>query len=105
MNSIDPDSFEAEPRDEASGGDNTIWLRLLFMFIFLVLYAVSRVVVVTVVVLQFFLVLFKGEPNLRLSAFGLALAEYTYQIISYLTFNTELRPFPFDRDWPADYRP
>jgi hypothetical protein len=32
---------------------------------------------------------------------GQALATYTYQIIRYLTFNTEERPFPFDSDWPA----
>ncbi|MGB5259977.1 MAG: DUF4389 domain-containing protein [Gammaproteobacteria bacterium] len=29
------------------------------------------------------------------------MATYTYQIINYLTFNTEDRPFPFDLDWPA----
>lgn len=77
------------------------WLRLFFMLVVLILYGVSRVVVGAVVLLQFFWLLFTGETNARLQKFGQALATYTYQIILYLTFNTELRPFPFDADWPA----
>ena len=77
------------------------WLRLFFMFVVLILYSVSRVVVSVVVLLQFFWVLLSGETNKSLENFGQSLATYTYQIISYLTFNTEERPFPFDLDWPA----
>ncbi|MGC2519669.1 MAG: DUF4389 domain-containing protein [Burkholderiales bacterium] len=78
-----------------------IWLRLFFMFVMVLLYSVSRLVVSAVVVLQFFWVLFTGETNKRLENLGQALATYTYQIIRYLTFNTEERPFPFDADWPT----
>lgn len=77
------------------------WLRLFFMLVVALLYGVSRVVVGAVVVVQFFWVLFTGGTNQRLERLGLALATYTYQIIRYLTFNTEQRPFPFDMDWPA----
>ena len=49
---------------------------------------------------QFFWVLFTGETNQKLQEFGKSLATYTNQIILYLTFNTEERPFPFDVDWP-----
>lgn len=77
------------------------WLRLFFMFVVVILYSVSRVVVSVVVLLQFFWVLLAGETNKPLEIFGQSLATYTYQIISYLTFNTEERPFPFDLDWPA----
>jgi Flp pilus assembly protein TadB len=77
------------------------WLRLFFMFVVVLLYSVSRVVVSLVVLLQFFWVLFTGETNKPLEKFGQSLATYTYQIIRYLTFNTEERPFPFDLDWPA----
>jgi len=51
--------------------------------------------------LQSFWVLFTGETNKLLEKFGQSLAAYTYQIIRYLTFNTEERPFPFDLDWPS----
>ena len=77
------------------------WRRLFFMFVVILLYSVSRVVVSMVVLLQFFWVLFTGETNKPLERFGQSLATYTYQIIRYLTFNTEERPFPFDLDWPA----
>ena len=33
-------------------------------------------------------------------AFGHSLAVYPRQINDYLTYYTEERPFPFDRDWP-----
>lgn len=78
-----------------------IWMRLIFMLIIALLYSVSRVVVGSVVVVQFFWVLFAGETNLKLRVFGKSLATYTNQIILYLTFNTEERPFPFDLDWPS----
>jgi Flp pilus assembly protein TadB len=77
------------------------WLRLFFMVVVVLLYGVSRVVVGAVVVLQFFWLLFTGTTNAQLQQLGQALATYTYQIILYLTFNTEQRPFPFDSDWPA----
>jgi len=76
------------------------WLRLFFMLVVIILYSVSRVVVSVVVLLQFFWVLLSAETNESLEVFGQSLATYTYQIISYLTFNTEERPFPFDLDWP-----
>ena len=81
-----------------------IWLRLFFMFVVILLYSVSRVVVTAVVVLQFFWVLFTGENNENLQNLGKALAVYTYQIVLYLTFNTEQRPFPFDLNWPTNDR-
>ena len=76
------------------------WLRLFFMLVVILLYSVSRVIVSMVVLVQFFWVLLTGQTNKPLEHFGQSLATYTYQIIRYLTFNTEVRPFPFDIDWP-----
>lgn len=78
----------------------SIWMRLLFMLVITFLYSVSRIVVGAVVFIQFFWVLITGETNQKLQVFGKSLATYTNQIILYLTFNTEERPFPFDVDWP-----
>ena len=78
----------------------SIWLRLFFMLATTLLYSVSRLVVGAIIVLQFFFVLFTGKTNKQLLSSGQALSTYTYQIICYLTFNTEERPFPFDSDWP-----
>ncbi|HWM28173.1 MAG TPA: DUF4389 domain-containing protein [Woeseiaceae bacterium] len=99
---------EPEPGDSGGRPDfeehiksRSTWLRLLFMLILAFLYGVSRIVVCAVIVLQFFWVLFTGETNQRLKELGESLATYTWQLIRYLTFNTESRPFPFDEDWPS----
>jgi len=76
------------------------WLRLFFMIVVSVFYAVARLVTTIVVVAQFCHVLFTGQVNERLREFGQSLATYTYQVVTYLTFNTEIRPFPFDAEWP-----
>lgn len=76
------------------------WLRLFFMIVVAVFYAVARLVTTIVVVAQFCHVLFTGEINVQLRTFGQSLATYAYQIVTYLTFNTEIRPFPFDAEWP-----
>jgi hypothetical protein len=44
--------------------------------------------------------LFNGVINEALRALGQSLAGYTYQIVRFLTFNTNVRPFPFDTPWP-----
>lgn len=102
-----------EPRDHVSNDDDrdgdvednikskSTWMRLLYIVIFCILYGVSRLVVLVVVALQFFWLLFTGQINERLSAAGQSLATYTYQLVRYLTFNTDERPFPFDDDWPS----
>jgi hypothetical protein len=95
----EPGDFEERIKSRST------WLRLLFMIILVFLYGVSRVVVGVVVLLQFFWVLFTGETNERLKEFGQSLATYTYQIIRYLTYNTDSRPFPFDDDWPSSVAP
>jgi hypothetical protein len=76
------------------------WLRLFFILVFFALYFVSRVVVFAVVVLQFFWLLFTGAVNEQLRALGQSLAGYTYEIVRFLTFNSNVRPFPFDAPWP-----
>ena len=79
---------------------NSIWLRLFFMIVMAMLYSLSRVVVGAIALVQFFWVLFTQEKNLNLMTLSQSLASYAYQTSLYLTFNTEVRPFPFDADWP-----
>jgi hypothetical protein len=78
------------------------WLRLLFMIVLWVLYQVAEFVVGVVIIVQFLWVLFTGKKNVGLVEFGASLSTYVYQILAYLTFTTEQRPFPFDLRWPAE---
>ncbi len=76
------------------------WLRLLFIIIYGMILWLSAVVLAFVVIFQFLSVLFTRETQKNLLEFGGSLAEYVRQIVAYLTFNTEYKPFPFG-DWPA----
>jgi hypothetical protein len=104
-----PGDVTNDDSDDDSGGSSTLeqnvkskatWLRLFFMLILVFLYFISRIVLSAVVVVQFFWLLFNGTINESLRALGQSLAAYTYQIIRYLTFNTNVRPCPFDSPWP-----
>ena len=77
------------------------WLRLLFMVVFFVLGELAGLVLLVVIVLGFFWVLFTGEKNRQLQQAGQVIAGYIYEIIRYLTFNTEDKPFPFGKELPS----
>ena len=81
--------------------DTGIWKRLLFMILFTILYSAAEVVLAVVVVFQFLTVLITGAKNGKVLSFGAQLSTYTYHVFSYLTFNTEARPYPMG-DWPSD---
>ena len=77
------------------------WLRLLFMVVFYVIATLASAVLSVVIVLGFFWVLCTGEKNGQLQQAGQVIAGYLYEIIRYLTFNTEDKPFPFGEDLPS----
>jgi hypothetical protein len=79
----------------------SIWLRLVFMIVLSMAYGVAEVVTLAVVVFQFVAGLFAGKPNDQLTRFGRNLARYFQQIIVYMTFATEEKPFPF-APWPDE---
>lgn len=51
-----------------------------------------------VILLQIASVLVTGKPNDNILKFGRNLALYTYHILSYMTFNSEILPWPFS-EW------
>ena len=79
----------------------TTWLRLLFMLIFGLIISLTGMVGTVIVVLGFFWVLFTGEVNRELRQIGQAIATYMFEIIRYMTFNTDDKPFPFGGSWPS----
>ena len=74
------------------------WLRLVFMVVLYVLATVASFVGSFVVILGFLWVLFTGETNPQLRQAGQVIASYIYDVIRYLTFNSEEKPFPFGSD-------
>ncbi len=89
-------------RIEKNLKSRTTWLRLLFMCIYGLLASLASMVAGVVVVLGFLMVLFTGEVNRELRQLGQGIASYLFQIIRYLTFNTDEKPFPFGLAWPTE---
>lgn len=75
------------------------WQRVLFTAIFWVVFYVSQLVIAAVVVAQCLFLLIGGKPNDQLLKFGENMSRYVHDILKYVTFNSEQRPFPFS-DFP-----
>lgn len=77
------------------------WARALFMLLFFFIQGAVKFLVIAVSLFQFGAVALTGQMNKQLLWLGRQLAIYEYQIILFLTFNSEQRPFPF-LTWPGD---
>ncbi len=92
--------------DEAASGfkphwkARETWVRGLFMLLFGLVFWIAEFLMVMVAAFQFGFVLFTGRTNERLLDFGDDLSRLFYQLVRYLTFNTDEKPFPFS-DWPG----
>jgi len=85
--------------DRLTRGD--IWVRALYMLLFLIAYGAAEILLTLLVIFQLLAILFTGKANEPLLSFGTNLSRYVYQILQFMTFNSEEKPFPFS-DWPAD---
>ena len=79
--------------------DRNTWLRGLYMLFFLVCYSVAKVIIFTIIIVQFILSLLTGKVNDRLVKLGQSLSTYLYQVLTFLTFNSNQHPYPFGA-WP-----
>ncbi|MCL6268657.1 DUF4389 domain-containing protein [Sansalvadorimonas sp. 2012CJ34-2] len=77
------------------------WIRLIYMVLFWLAGHLVVALVLFVAVIQAVITLLSGSPNANLLDFTKGLNRYLYQIAGFLTFNSELKPYPFS-DWPAD---
>ena len=75
------------------------WIRGLYMVLFSILYTIADFVLFAVVIFQFVLKLLTGDTNDRLRKLGLSISTYIYEILQFLSFNSEQHPYPFGT-WP-----
>ncbi len=71
------------------------WKRIFFMLLLIVIVSLVRTLLWGVILLQIITTLLTGRSNQHIFAFSGGLCAYLYHITLYLTFNTELVPFPF----------
>ena len=74
--------------------NKNVWRRGLMMLIFAFCLGIAKFVMGAVVIFQFLNVLFTGQTNGNLLIFGQQLSRYQYQIMLFLTYNSEKQPFP-----------
>ncbi|MXZ80016.1 MAG: DUF4389 domain-containing protein [Gammaproteobacteria bacterium] len=74
--------------------------RLLFIILFGAIIYLAMIVVVALVVFQLGNRFITGNVNTKLQHFGKGLNAFVHEVLEYLTFNTDRKPFPF-ADWPS----
>jgi hypothetical protein len=77
------------------------WLRFIAMVFFGFAFYIVFALTFFVAAVQFLIKLLTGSVNNQLSWFGASLGAYMKDAISFLTFYSEERPFPFGRAWPS----
>ncbi len=77
----------------------TTWIRFIFMLFFAVIGYIALGITMLVVLFQFVIVLLTGKLNERILPLGQSLSTYVHQILLYLTYNSDEKPFPFGA-WP-----
>jgi hypothetical protein len=79
--------------------DSSTWKRILYMLLFVLAYSVAEFVLMAVAIVQVLFKLITGDINDNLTVLGKQTALYIYDVMLFLTFNTEKKPFPFSA-WP-----
>lgn len=75
--------------------DTGTWVRLFFTLLFVVIFYVVFVIVAAVAVIQFITRILTGKPLGSLMDFNAKLAEYARDLVAYITYASDNKPFPF----------
>lgn len=76
------------------------WERVFYTILYLIIGRFISMVLFVIAVCQFIYSWVIGEPNDKLLHFTSGLAEYTKQLVSYVGFNSEEKPWPVG-EWPT----
>lgn len=76
------------------------WERMLYTILYLIIGRFIAMVLFVIAVCQFIYSWVIGEPNDKLLHFTAGLAEYSKQLVSYVGFNSEEKPWPAG-EWPS----
>jgi hypothetical protein len=86
-----------DPRiEETPARKSPIWMRGLFMLVFMLAFGVGQSILYLTAVAQFLWLLFANEPNKLLVEFGKSLALWLAQTARFLCCATDEKPFPMD---------
>ncbi len=90
---------EEKPTETKKDKNPEIFSRIFYTILFAFIGWVSLWVFTFVVLIQFGFLLITGQVNKNLKGFNQEVGLFLYDMIKYLSFQTNQKPFPF-RDWP-----
>ena len=73
--------------------------RALFIILYLIIIRLISAVLFVIAITQYIYSWLTGEPNDKIMVFTESLAIYSKQLVEYVGFNTEERPWPVG-EWP-----
>jgi hypothetical protein len=73
--------------------------RLLHTILYLIIGRFIAMVLFVIAITQFIYLWLTGEPNDKILSFTKNLSEYAKELVSYVSFNTDEKPWPMG-DWP-----
>lgn len=77
-----------------------VWLRGLFIIVFGIIFYFLCILISLVVVFQFVMRVLTSNLNQNIYNLSEGLCLYAFQILNYVTFRSEERPYPFSA-WPV----
>lgn len=95
------DSTTVESEEATKDNNPEIFSRIFYTILFLLVGWVTLWVFCFVVLIQFGFLLITGQINTNLKGFNKEVGLFLFDLIKYLSFQTNEKPFPF-RDWPYD---
>jgi hypothetical protein len=87
------EEFETNERGKAGVS------RVLYTILYLIIGRFISMILFVIAITQFIYSWLTGEPNEKILHFTEGLAEYAKQIVSYVAFNADEKPWPVG-DWP-----
>jgi hypothetical protein len=71
------------------------WIRLPYMLLFVLIANIVELMVLVTMIVQFIVRLCTGSVNRQLQMLGQSLGAYIQAIIVFLTYHTDIIPYPF----------
>ncbi|MDD1650675.1 MAG: DUF4389 domain-containing protein [Methylococcaceae bacterium] len=87
MSSIEPEHIDF----------GNFFVRLLYIVSYVIILGIVRFILWGVLLVQMVLHLFGASPSPSAQRVGQNVADYIYRIWLYLSYNTDEKPFPFNR--------
>lgn len=88
----------AEKLDNIIGNlkQGSAWVRVILMIAFaVVLYVIIPAIVLVLMLTQMLFVFITGDSNDNLRVLGTALSRYIFEVLQFLSYASDNRPFPF----------